>query len=147
MASMSLVKAKKQIESLKQSSKRARAKAGEMTESLLTTGEVAGTAFAIGFWEGRIDNAKQFEIFSVPVPLAMGVGAHVFALLGVGRGMEGHLRSIGNGALAAHLNGIGRRLGQEAKTTKVTSGVEMLGEGSKNSGIGITEEDLIYAAR
>lgn len=142
MGSLSLVRARDTITRLQQSTKRAREKAGELVESVVTAGEVSGTAFAIGFWEGRIQKPEDFEVFGVPIPLAAGLAAHTFAMLGVGRGMENHLRSVGNGALAAHLNGIGRKLGQRAKIAAPAVAGELPGASMNRQGAGITEEML-----
>lgn len=142
MASMSLVRARDTISRLQQSTKRAREKAGELVESTVTAAEVSGTAFAIGYWEGRIDKAEDFEVFGVPIPLAAGLAAHMFSLFGVGRGMEGHLRAVGNGALAAHLNGVGRRLGGKAKMLAPAASAGELPGASMRRGTGVTEAML-----
>ena len=111
--SLSINKAREHIMRLQQSTKKARAKAGELMETAIETAETVGSAFGFGMWEGRVQDPKHFEIGGMPIPLIVGVGAHAFALFGVGRGMDPHFRSIGNGALCAHLNGVGRRMGQQ----------------------------------
>lgn len=97
-----------------QSSRRARAKAGELMETAVHTVETGGTAFALGYLQGSLSEAERdkFELFGVPIPLAIGVASHTLAVMGVGRGMEPHFRAVGNGALACHLFGVGRQVAQ-----------------------------------
>ena len=148
MASVALSKMRNQIERFKSATKNARAKAGELTETVLNTGETVGTAFAFGYYEGSVTDPKQFELFGVAAPLLAGLGAHVFALVGVGRGMEDHLRAIGNGALAAHLNGIGRQMGKKHPiAAKAVSGDDTPALGARREGAGFTEQDLAAFAR
>jgi hypothetical protein len=148
MASQGLARMRHQVERFKMATKNARAKAGEVTEALLTLGETAGTAFAFGYYEGAVTSPKQFEFFGVPAPLLAGLGAHAFALLGVGRGMDEHLRAIGNGALASHLNGIGRQMG---KAHPIKTGEDdspaALPAGRPHVGAGLTADDLAAYAR
>lgn len=138
----SLSRAREKIESLQRSTARARKKAGEMMEDALTAAETSGAAFALGFWEGSITDPKQFEFFGVPAPLAIGLGAHAAAAFGVGRGMESHFKAIGNGALAAHLNGVGRVLGTRKKGASVRGELS----GSSMRGVGVTAADLAALA-
>ena len=148
MASLSLVKARKKIDSLQKSTRNARKKAGEVVETVVEAGETVGTAFAFGLFEGQLKDPKSFEIFTVPIPLATGLVSHAFALMGVGKGMERHMRAIGNGALAAHLNGVGRGLGKEMKTKRAQisgeAGPDALPAASR--GAGMTAADLYAMA-
>ena len=151
MASSALTHYKNQIERFKASTKRAREKAGEMTESVLTIAETAGTAFAVGYFAGQIDmsdeaSKKKFELFGVPYPLLVGIGAHAFALMGVGRGMESHLKNIGTGALSAHLFGIGYNMKPNAANKKIAGDIDLLGAAAKQ-GAGVSEADLAALAR
>lgn len=108
----SITKLQKALVTAKKSSARAREKAGELMEQALDAALTGGSAWALGLWEGRAQNRKDYELFGVPAPLVVAAGAYAGMLFGVGRGMEQHVRSIGNGALAAHLNGLGRTMGQ-----------------------------------
>lgn len=139
----SLTKARKYAESLKASTKRLREKAGEQAEAFLTTVETGGVAFGFGYWEGVIDDPEDFEIIGVPIPLAVGIAAHTLAFFGVGRGMENHIRAAGNGALAAHLNGVGRKLGSESKKAPGPKGELTPGNRQK---LGLTAQDLYAMA-
>jgi hypothetical protein len=64
----------------------------------------------------------------------------VFALFGVGRNMDSHLRAIGTGFLAAHFNGVGRQMGQKSKSA-ITKG-ENPALPPANRGAGMTEQML-----
>jgi hypothetical protein len=144
----SLSKLEGQVARYQAATKRAREKAGEVTEQALQAAETVGTAFGFGVFEGRLQNPADFELAGVPIPLLLGVGAHAAAFLGVGRNMEPHLHAIGNGALAAHLNGLGRKMGSEMKTkagSPKISGVDVSGAlppAGVRQGTGITEADL-----
>jgi hypothetical protein len=149
MASQSLVKLKDKILRLQHGTARAREKAGEVMETVINAGETVGASFAFGLWEGRTNDPKQFEIAGVPVPLALGIASHAFAMFGVGRGMEAHFRNIGNGALSAHLNGIGRKMGAEWKAKQVSAPTAARGElnAAPMRGVGITQADLAAYAQ
>lgn len=147
MSSTALIKARDHILRLQAATKRAREKSAEVMENVIVAGETVGSAFLFGMWEGRVDNPKHFELGGVPVPLLVGIGAHAFAMMGVGRGMEDHFRAVGNGALASHLNGIGRRVGAESKIKKSPVVTPIKGElNSARQGVGITEADLANLA-
>jgi hypothetical protein len=148
MASSALTHLRNQVDRFKNSSKLARAKAGEVTEQILSIGEVAGTAFAFGYFDGKtVPGSKVFNPLGIPAPLLGGVLAHAAALLGVGRGMESHLKNIGNGALSAHLFHIGQEAGTKARTAApATKGdVDLLGAANR-SGAAVTESDLANMA-
>ena len=164
MASSALSHYKNKIEHFRKATARAREKAGEMTESVLSIAETAGTAFAVGYFAGGIDKTQDeinkaagkgsaFELFGVPYPLLLGIGAHAFALMGVGRGMESHLKNVGTGALSAHLFTIGYNMkvkypgeGKTAVNKIIAGDVDMLGAASRE-GAGVTEQDLAALAR
>lgn len=118
----SIAKLQNKLEAARKSSARAREKAGELMEATLDAALTGGTAFALGLWEGRAGEKKDFELFGVPAPLVVAGGAFAGMLFGVGRGMEKHVQSVGNGALAAHLNGIGRTMGQRWKSSGSLTG-------------------------
>ena len=144
MASASIARWQKKLEAARKSTARARAKAGELMENALDTGLTVGSAYMIGIWEGSTPpGGKAFEFFGVPAPLALGIGAHAAAFFGVGRGMEGHFRSVGNGALAAHLNGLGRQLGQKMLSQRGGSAIP----GVSGDGVGISTADLLAQLR
>lgn len=133
------------LEAARKSTARAREKAGEVMETAVTTAVSGGAAFALGVWEGRTSDPKQFEFFGVPAPLAIGIAAHGAALFGVGRGMERHFRALGDGALASHLNGIGRQTGAKWASRGELSGDAPASLPPSRRGAGITEADLANA--
>lgn len=142
MASNSIAKLQHQVAMARKSTQRAREKAGELMSQALETGLSGGTAYAFGVWEGSISDAdyKRFELFGVPAPLAVGIGAHAAALFGVGKGMEQHFRSVGNGAISAHLFALGRQMGRGMLAKKG-------GAPSAIRGDGVSAADLVNLAR
>lgn len=148
----SVSKLETQIARYKAATMRAREKAGEITAEALTAAETVGTAFGFGVFEGRLTNPADFEFAGIPIPLGLGIAAHAAAFLGVGRNMEPHLHAIGNGALASHLNGLGRKMGSDMKAKAggapvKLSGVDVSGALPPTRGTGITEADLLSLAR
>lgn len=142
MSSGAITRYKHALERAHASTKRAREKAGEVMQTAIDASLSSGTAFAFGIWNGRVGERKEYELFGVPAPLLAAVAAHGAAVMGVGRGMEGHLRSIGNGALSAHLFGIGSEMGKQWRLTgKFDGGRQTL------SGQGPTANDLSNFAR
>jgi hypothetical protein len=125
-----------------------RAKAGETMETMVRSGEIAATSFALGVVHTRFADAgnRPPMVFGVPVELLGGVAAHAFALMGVGRGMESHMRAVGDGALAVYFSTVGRGVGKQMK-----SGAPLL-EGFKSSnliagsGAPLTAEDYAKIA-
>jgi hypothetical protein len=140
-------KLQKRAVSLQASTKRARENAGQVVNHVVRTGEVAGTAFGLGVVQGRTGG---MAFFGVPLELGLGVGAHAFALLGVGRGAETHLAAVGDGALAAYFGTMGRGVGKTMKGGAV-SGSKQAGRGlpprsQEMQGEALTEEDLAELA-
>lgn len=147
----SIKKAQQQIQSLRMGTRRARQKAGEVTEKLVRTAEIGGTSFGFGFLNGRQGGV---ELFGVPIELAVGIGANLFAMMGVGRGMETHLASVGDGALAAYFHTLGRGVGKAALTPKTAVSGQNAGRGlgarsqemQGEGGMGMNSADLEYLA-
>jgi hypothetical protein len=120
--------AKKAIETARSAStrlKHLREKGEAMTESVVRTLEVSGSAFALG----AIQGAKVFangEIFKVPLELAAGLGFHALRLLGLGGKHGEHLSNFGDGGLASYAYTLGMGVGSShwggAKTAGEMSG-------------------------
>jgi hypothetical protein len=55
-------------------------------------------------------------IMGVPVELLIGVAAHGFAFMGVGRGMESHAKAIGDASLGMYFATLGRGVGKQLKS-------------------------------
>lgn len=163
MASMSLKKLQRSLQSAKNSTARMRKKAREGVETLLRTGEVCGTSFVFGVVKGR--SGSDPKIGGVPVDLGLGIGGHALAMLGIGGGMENHLRGLADGALASFATtqglgigaGMARRASATAKPAAQVSGYptpEISGYGDEDEmvsgyddemvsgGYALTEEDL-----
>jgi hypothetical protein len=110
-----LRKAERKVEGLQKSTSRARAKAGELMETILNAGVTGGTAFGLGVW-----SAKNAGVMPAAGPISadvgLAVGAHVLGLLGVGGKMDTHFRALGNGALATWAVRQGAKVGAAPAT-------------------------------
>jgi hypothetical protein len=120
--------AKRAIETARSAStrlKHLREKGEELTEQVVRTLEVSGSAFALGVVGGSNVFANG-EIFKVPLELAAGLGFHALRLLGLGGKHGEHLSNFGDGGLASYAYTLGRGVGAQHWGTAKTSG-EMSG--------------------
>lgn len=150
MATLSLKKMQRSLESAKRNSQRMRAKAREGVETVLRTGEVCGTSLLFGVVKGRTGDTPS--VAGVPLDLGLGLAGHGMAIMGIGGGMEGHLRGFADGCLASfsHTQGvaIGANMAARAGTAPATSGEEGVSgyldatDDEMAGGYGLTEEDL-----
>lgn len=104
--------------------KNLREKGEELTESVVRTVEVLGSAFTFGVVQGA-GVFKGGEIFGVPVELFGGLTLHGLRFLGMGGRHSAHLSNFGDGALAGYVHVLGRGVGQThwgAKTAGEMSG-------------------------
>jgi hypothetical protein len=95
-----------------------RAKAGETMETLVRTGEISATSFALGVVHTRFADANNAPpmVMGVPVELLAGVAAHGLAFMGIGRGMESHLKAVGDASLGMYFATLGRGVGKQLKS-------------------------------
>lgn len=135
----SVGKLQKMVQRYQSTSRHVREKAGETMQTAIGVGVSAGSGFLLGYMSKKAPAqfATSFGA-GVPFPLAMAVAAHAAALMGVGRGMEEHIRTVGDSAITAHLF----LLGQDA-----AEGAAGGPGGYRVSGAGITQADLLRAAR
>lgn len=105
--------------------KHLREKGEAVTESVVRTLEVSGSAFALGMVQGAGILANG-EIFKVPLELAAGLGFHALRLLGLGGKHGEHLSNFGDGGLASYAHILGRGVGAQHWGKARTSG-EMSG--------------------
>ena len=105
-----LVTLQKKAVSLQAATRRAREKAGEITERLVSSGETGAAALGFGYLSGRAGE-KPFEVAGVPIDLGSGIVALLLATMGIGRGMESHLTALGNGAIGCYLTKLGYKAG------------------------------------
>lgn len=113
MAIAAIKRYEKKIASLTAASKRARSKAGEAAENIMGAATTAGVATLFGTLRGRY-GGDVMKVAGVPADLLTAGVLHGLALMGVGRGMETHLRNAGNGALSAAGFVWGARMGMQA---------------------------------
>jgi hypothetical protein len=121
--SPSLVRLKDKLVRMQATTRRAREKAGEVAENIVGSATTVGSAFAIGAAQGYLGEEKM-RVFNVPVPLIVGLGAHLAAIVGTGGQGETHLRNIGNGALAAYASFAGLKMAARQKNRQIMLGDE-----------------------
>jgi hypothetical protein len=138
---------KNKAEAAWKASRRAREKAGEAMEGLLAAGVTGAVGFGLGALAGTLKDPKQWQVAGVPIPLWIAAAGHGLALAGVGRNTEAYFRAAGNGALAVHAFGMGRKIIEARQgTTPQVSGDEHAALPSARRGSGITEADLARMA-
>ena len=105
--------------------KHLREKGEQVTEQVVRTLEVSGSAFALGVVGGSNVFANG-EIFRIPLELFAGLGFHALRLLGLGGKHGEHLSNFGDGGLASYAYTLGRGVGAQhwggAKTSGEMSG-------------------------
>lgn len=147
MAAMqSVKKLQKRLANAQNNSKRLRMKAREGLETVLRSGEVCGAAFAFGVVKGRTGDTPS--IAGVPLDLALGITGHGLAILGLGGGMDAHMRSLADGALSSYVHTMGVDIGAKmaAKSGALApgqmSGYLDEGEQEVAGGYGLSEAEL-----
>lgn len=98
-----------------------REKSEQVTETVSRTLEVTGSAFVLGMVQGA-GVFKGGEVLKMPIELIVGLGAHGLRMFGFGGKHGSHLSNIGDGALAAYLNVLGRGIGAQHWGGAKTSG-------------------------
>lgn len=121
---------------------RASAAIGRNLNTVIQTAEVGAAAFACGIvqgvWPGR-------SLWGVPYDLLAGLGLHVLAFAGVGKGYQKHMHALGDGALAAFLVTVGRDAGGELKRKYKIEGVS--GIDGVSGGASLADEELARMVR
>lgn len=150
MANISLAEAARlrdRVQRFQNQTKKAREKAGEIVTEVVRTGEVALTAGAIGYFQGKraAEGKDPLALFGVPLDLAVGVLAKGLAISGVGgNGAEEHFKAVGDGAIATYFSTLGFTAGKQglgiADTIKKSLGAP------KVSGQSLTAEELATLA-
>lgn len=115
MAHPAIAKYKHALERAHASTRRAREKAGEVMQTVVHATETGASAFAFGVLEGQ--SGTMPEPLGIPAPLLAAAVLHGAAAFGVGRGMEDHVKALGNGALAAYAFSKGQFVGSKHKAT------------------------------
>jgi len=100
-----------QVERLKSRLKNRSEEMKQNEEQLLTTATTTGTAFAIGYVDGRYQ--ERAEVFGIPASVLVGLAGHVAGFAGFGPSTVMH--SVGDGGLAAYAVTLGAGLGQKAR--------------------------------
>ena len=89
-------------------------KAKKEGDRLLQQGIAGGTAFALGYGNGRYPDKFQKGILGYAPDLVAAVAADAAVLLGFAKGMDDYAFAVGTGSLAAYLNRAGMKAGADA---------------------------------
>lgn len=148
MAAISMSEAlrlRDKVTRLQASTKKVREKAGEAVQSLVRAAEVSAVSATIGYIQGKRAGAgkEAVAVFGVPLDLAVGVGGHVAALMGVG-GAEEHFKAIGDGGLATYFSTLGYTAGKSGKGLAEATRAALTPP--KVSGQSLTADDLAKLA-
>jgi hypothetical protein len=114
--SQSLAKAREYAERMSTKMSKLREHAEEAVGNGIQVTEVGGTAFAMGYANGRWGEDGEIKFLGVPVDLGVGFALTGIAMFG-GLGKYGeHGVNIGSGALAAYAYRSGYQLGADASS-------------------------------
>jgi len=80
-------------------------------------GEVSLSSFGFGVMQGKAKKIGGLTAFGVPLDAVVGIGLHAVAGTGWAGSATGHLRNVGDGALASALATAGYRVGETWKET------------------------------
>jgi hypothetical protein len=108
-----IVNFKQRVDRLSAKAKGVIERSKETMATVVTTTEVGAAAFLFGLAQGKFGG---IQIVGVPVDLLAGIGLHIAAFAGVGKGAEKHLHAFADGALASFFNHLGRDVGYAVQT-------------------------------
>lgn len=111
-----IVNLKKAHDSITKQAARVKAFGTAVEETVVTSAEVGGMAFAMGVVQGKYGDRIPVKILDrVPISLVTGLALHLVAFNGKSKNAE-HLHAFGDGALAAWANSVGRDWGRDLQT-------------------------------
>ena len=105
-----LERLEEQVNSLKVRASSARRAAEEQITYAIHTGETLGAAALVGFLEG---SGRTIEIMGLDTSQVLGGGGLVASLVVDDKDLSGHLRAIGQGALASYAYRKGKEVGEQ----------------------------------
>jgi hypothetical protein len=135
------------LASLKNRIEKVKAHTEKVTEKIVRTAEVGGTAFAVGILNGKTGGV---EVMGVPLELGAGVALNILSYMGAAGKMSDHLGNVGDGALASFATMEGVKIGLEWKKKSEptapakTETTPALPE--KTKGVTLTPEEVAHAA-
>ena len=135
-------KAGERISSLQERVKKIKKEGEKITERVVRTAEVSGTAFAFGVIQGKTGGV---EVVGMPIDLLAGIGLSALGYLGAGGNMSDHLVNAGDGALASYATTMGRGVGATwaLKATAGEAAAKLKGGGAKAvKGNDLTPEEI-----
>jgi len=124
----------KQYTNLKQARARMIQKSEGVVEGVIHSLEVQASAFVFGAIQGfylksggeifgrKTDKPGAHIFGAIPLELGVGISLHVMSLLGVGGRYAGHMRSFGDGAMAAYMAALGAGWGQKFRAERDAGG-------------------------
>lgn len=117
----------------------------KVTEKIVRTVEVGGTAFAVGLLNGKTGGV---EIMGVPLELGAGLALNVLGYMGAAGKMSDHLGNVGDGALASFAAMEGVKVGLQWKEKSGGGGALPGGTTpALTKGVSLTPEEVEHAAR
>jgi hypothetical protein len=140
-----LKSAGQRIHSLKKRIEGIKSHAEKVTEKIIRTAEVGGTAFAIGVLNGKTGGV---EIMGVPLELGAGVALNVLSYMGAAGKMSDHLGNVGDGALSSFATMEGVKIGLQWKQKSEGGGQASSPKEipASNKGVDLTPEEVAHAA-
>lgn len=132
------------LQSLKNRIEKIKSHTEKVTEKIVRTAEVGGTAFAVGVMNGKTGGV---ELLGVPAELAAGLALNVLGYMGAAGKMSDHLGNIGDGALAAFATMEGAKIGVKWQEKAALSGGGQASIPAATKGVSLTPEEVEYAAQ
>ena len=137
------------LQSMKNRVEKIKAHTEKVTEKIIRTAEVGGTAFAVGVLNGKTGG---IEVAGVPLELGAGIALNVLSYMGAAGKMSDHLGNVGDGALSAFATMEGVKIGLQWAQKSEGGGTKQVG-GSKPAaipaaptGVSLTPEEVEHAA-
>ena len=136
---------KAKAEALRTRVKNLSKKTDKVVEQAVHSTEVGGAAFIAGVIQGR---SGKVDIVGVPLELALTLGLHGAAFMGLGGKMAPHLHGFADGFLGAYMADLGRDVGVKMRQKSGKTSGE-LPDGPRHSlpsaGVSLSDEDVYYA--
>jgi len=132
------------LQSLKNRIEKIKTHTEKVTEKVIRTATVGGTAFGVGLLNGKTGGV---EVMGVPLELGAGLALNVLGYMGAAGKMSDHLGNIGDGALASFAAMEGVKVGMQ--WAQKSAGGGALSGGSTptlTKGVSLTPEEVEQAA-
>jgi hypothetical protein len=135
------------LQSMKNRVEKIKAHTEKVTEKIIRTAEVGGTAFAVGVLNGKTGGV---EVMGVPLELGAGIALNVLSYMGAAGKMSDHLGNVGDGALSAFATMEGVKIGltwaQKSEPAKQVGAPKPGALPASPTGVSLTPEEVEHAA-